>query len=261
MGWSMSMKIVGIVTIGCGFLCLSVIRNHPHEIGGVTPARMEGKPEKGAASTYTVGQAISITIKNWNVWTIIVFFVIWYGTIMSFQGLWANSWMINVFGMESKTAASVASMIPVGMIFGAPIAGMLSDKVLKSKKKTLILGSTVSILIWIPLIFLRTSPGITVLSVLLFLYGYFNGHFVVIYANMKENVAPEIQGTATGLLNTFVFSGAALHQMLTSAAIQKYTDAAGAIAPAGFQAAFLVCMVPLVVVLAFFLTQKDTAKK
>ena len=39
------------------------------------------------------------------------------------------------------TYAGILSFIAIGMIFGCPIAGYLSDKVLKSRKKVLIAGT------------------------------------------------------------------------------------------------------------------------
>jgi len=64
------------------------------------------------------------------------------------------------------------------------------------------------------------------LKVLFFVYGFFGGFFVVMYANLKENVDLQIQGTATGYLNTFVFIGGAVFQQVMAAIIAKYPTTA-----------------------------------
>jgi len=257
-GWRSSMTSVGIVSIIIAVLCFLIIRNKPGEVGGASPAQMEGRPETKASTSFTVGEAIGMTAKSWNVWTIIILFFVWYGTIMAFQGLWASPWLMNVYGMTKAEAGKYITLIPIGMIVGCPLSGVIADKILKSKYKVVVMGAVGAIAVWIPMVFMidNLSPGI--LSVLMFLYGYFNGHFVVMYANLKENVEPAIQGTATGFLNTFVFVGGALFQQITAAIVAKAPVVNEAIATSGFKSAFVFCLAALLVALAIFLTQKKT---
>lgn len=260
-GWRSSMSLVGFVSIGIAVLAYVLIRNKPTEIGGATPAQMEGRAETKAASSFSIGQAIAMSTKSWNVWTIIIIFFVWYGTIMAFQGLWASPWLINTYGMTKAQAASIISLIPLGMIFGCPLSGIFADKVFKSRFKVILIGVIMSIVMWIPLVFMvnTLSPGF--IKVLMFLYGFFNGFFVVLYANLKENVEPAVQGTATGFLNTFVFVGGAVFQNITSAIIAKAPVVNKVIAASGFKSAFMFCLIALAVAVAVFLTQKRPAKK
>lgn len=254
------MNLVGIASIGIAILAYILIRNKPTEIGGATPAQMEGREETKAASTYSIGQAIAMSTKSWNVWTIIIMFFVWYGTIMAFQGLWASPWLINSYGMTKAQAASIISLIPLGMVFGCPLSGYFADKIFKSRFKVLVTGIIITIALWIPLVFMVNSLSPGFIKVLMFLYGFFNGFFVVMYANLKENVEPAVQGTATGFLNTFVFVGGAVFQNITSAIIAKAPVVNKVIAASGFRSAFMFCMIALVIAGAIFLTQKRPKK-
>lgn len=258
-GWRSSMTSVGIASIVIAVLCFLIIRNKPSDIGGASPAQMEGRPETKASTSFSIGEAIGMTVRSWNVWTIIVLFFVWYGTIMAFQGLWASPWLMNVYGMTKAEAGKFITLIPIGMIVGCPLSGVIADKILKSKYKVVVMGVVGAIAVWIPMVFMidKLSPGM--LSVLMFLYGYFNGHFVVMYANLKENVEPAIQGTATGFLNTFVFVGGALFQQITAAIVAKAPVVDKVIATSGFKSAFIFCLVALLVAVAVFFTQKKTA--
>lgn len=259
MGWRNSMIMVGIISLVIGLLCFLVVRDKPYQIGGASPAQIEGRPETKAATTYSIGQAIRMTVGSWNVWTIVIVFFVWYGTIMAFQGLWASPWLINVYGLTKEQAGSIVSLIAVGMIVGCPLAGIIADKIFKSSFKTVLLGAGVSAVLWIPLIFAIDSMSVIMLYVLMFLYGYFNGHFVVLYANLRNNVEPAIQGTATGFLNTFVFVGGAVFQQITSVIIDRAPMVDGIIATSGFRSAFLTCFIALLVALIIFFTQKRSA--
>lgn len=254
------MNLVGIVSLVIAGLAYILIKNKPTDIGGATPAQMEGRPEVKAATSFSTGQAIAMTVKSWNVWTVIIMFFVWYGTIMAFQGLWASPWLINAYGMTKAQAASVISLIPLGMVFGCPLSGIFSDKIFKSRVRVIQIGILMTIILWIPMVFMVDSIPRGWLSVIMFLYGFFNGFFVVMYANLKENIEPAVTGTAVGFLNTFVFVGGAVFQQITSAIIAKAPVTNKIIAASGFKSAFMFCMIALVVAGAIYLTQKKPVK-
>jgi sugar phosphate permease len=259
-GWRASMNLVGIVSLVIAVLCYLVIRNKPIDIGGATPAQMEGRPEAKPSTTYSIGEAIGMTTRSWNVWTIIIIFFVWYGTIMAFQGLWASPWLINAYGLTKAEASKIISFVAVGMVFGCPLSGILADKVLKSKFNVVVLGLIGAILIWLVMVFMVDSIPLGVMTIMMFLYGFFNGFFVVLYGNLKENVEPAVTGTATGFLNTFVFIGGAVFQNITSAIIAKAPVVNQIIASTGFKSAFTFCLVALVAATAVYFTQKRPQK-
>ncbi|NLU49742.1 MAG: MFS transporter [Syntrophomonadaceae bacterium] len=258
-GWRNSMIAVGIISLAIAALDYLFIRNKPHEVGGASIPEIEGNVPAGPPPRPVgIGESLGIIAKTYNFWTISVLFFILYGTIMGFQGLWAGPYLMNVYGMTKAEAGKLLMMIPIGMIIGCPLSGVISDKILKSRKKVVFGGTVVYLLTWIPLIWMIDSMSVGFLTVLMFLYGFFGGFFVVMYANLKENVDLQIAGTGTGFLNVFVFVGGAVFQQVMAAMIAKYpVTAAGVIPAAAFKSAFLFCFGALIVGLAVYATQKE----
>jgi len=258
-GWRNSMVSVGVISMVIAILAYLFIRNKPHEVGGASIPEIEGTVVAGTAGpSLGIGQALAIISRNYNFWTISVLFFILYGTIMGFQGLWAGPYLMNVYGMDKAAAGKVLSLIPLGMIFGCPLSGIISDRILKSRKKVVFGGTLIYLLTWIPLIWMTSTMSPAFLKVLFFVYGFFGGFFVVMYANLKENVDLQIQGTATGYLNVFVFVGGAVFQQVMAAIIAKYPTTAAQLIPAtAFKSAFLFCFVALIVGLVVYATQKE----
>lgn len=255
-GWKSSMATVGATTIAIALFCYLGIRNKPHDIGGASPAEMEGRPETRPAHTFTILQAIRMTAANWNVWTVIILFFVWYGTIMAFQGLWVGPWLITVYGVTKSEAGRLAGLIPLGMIFGCPLAGVLADRVLKSKFWVVLMGACMTSLLWIVLAGAAHGFSLKTLALFLFVYGFCNGWFVVMYANLKENVEPAVQGTATGLLNTFVFLGGAAFQQVTAAILDRTSGAHGMLTLTGFRSAFGFCLGAMLLAMVIFMSQR-----
>ncbi len=257
-GWRSSMTSVGIASLVVAVLLYLFLRNKPEDVGGASIAEIQGITG-GNAAPLGIVESLAILCKSYTFWTVAVMFFVLYGTIMGFQGLWAGPYLMNVYGMTKAASGSVLMMIPLGMIFGCPIAGVIADKVIKSKKKVVMIGTFINILTWIPLVFMIDSMSLGFIRVLLFVYGFFAGWFVIMYANLKENVDLRMAGTATGFLNVFVFGGGAIYQQVMAAIIAKAPVTNKIIATSGFKSAFILCLVTLIIALVFYATQKEKA--
>jgi MFS family permease len=117
------------------------------------------------------------------------------------------------------------------MIFGCPIAGYLSDKVLKSRKKVLLAGTAIYIVLW-GVIWSQAGniTSTTAYTVIHFLFGFFGGFFVVSYAQVKEWFPASIVGTATGAYNIFPFLGGAIFMTITGKMMEVSNGAAASVA-------------------------------
>lgn len=153
-----------------------------------------------------------------------------YGTIMVYQGLWAGQFYHDVLGWDKAIYGLVLTFIGIGMIIGCPAAGYISDKVLKSRKNVLIIGTVVFTIVW-AIIWITagkiTSPE-TYMAIN-FAFGFFGGFFVVSFAQIKELFPITIVGTSTAALNIFPFAGGAVLQqisglMLTSRSLEAYQN-------------------------------------
>ena len=105
---------------------------------------------------------------------VMVMFLAMYGTIMSFQGLWAGPYIRNVYGLTPIESGSYLNLIPIGMIIGCPVSGFISDK-FRNRKNVMFCGVIGYILVWVPLIFMIDSMSMNIIRVVFFLYGFFGG--------------------------------------------------------------------------------------
>jgi sugar phosphate permease len=255
-GWRNSMTSVGIVSLVVAVILYMFVRNKPTDVGGASIADIQGIPIS-SPTPIGIGAGLGIVVRTYNVWTIAVMFFVWYGTIMGFQGLWAGPYLMNVYHLTKVEAGNILMIIPIGLIFGCPIAGIIADKWIKSKKKVLMIGAALNILTWIPLVFMIDSMSLSFIRVLLLVYGFFGGFYVVLFANVKENIDLRIAGTTIGFVNVFGFVGGAIYQQIMAGLIAQAPVTNNIIATSGFKSAFGLCLVTLVIALVFFATQKE----
>ena len=256
-GWRNSMLAVGIVSMMVAMVIYAVVRNKPKDLGWPSLNEVQGEDDTAESSNYGILASLKPIIKNYNIWTIIVTMSAMQGSLMGFQGLWAGPYLANVMEMSSTSAGSYLMLVAVGMIVGAPTAGLISDRVMHSRKKVVLIGLTGFIIIWCYLVFMTGSLTLAMLRVILFLFGFFAGFSVILYANCKENIDPQSVGTGVGFLNVFVFLVGALYQQIMGIIINGYEKVGGLIPPTAFHSAFLLCLISLVVAALFYLTQKE----
>jgi MFS family permease len=185
----------------------------------------------------------------------IPFFV--YGCFVSFQGLWAGPFLIDVYGM-SKAAASLFFMfISIGFMVAFPLAGFLSDKI-NRKKPVLLSGIILSLLFWLVMaIFGGVLESYQLLALLVFLgvsYG-----FTCIFLTIPATLFPlEIAGSAIASLNIFNFVGGGFFQYLMGFIIDSTNQTNNAFF--SYQIIFVVCTFGMLFSLASALLFKEHSR-
>jgi MFS family permease len=188
-----------------------------------------------------MGRALKMTFGAcMKFWPLAIWFFFMYGSIMVYQGLWAGPFFHDILGWDRPTYGLVLTFIGIGMILGCPTAGYISDKILKSRKKVLIIGTVVYTIIWA--IIWVTAGHITSTETYMainFAFGFFGGFLVVSYAQIKELFPISIVGTCTAALNVFPFAGGAILQqvsglMLATRSLESYQ---------GLWLLMLICMI------------------
>lgn len=102
-------------------------------------------------------------------------------------------------------------MIAWGMILGSPLLGFISDRVLKSRKKVLVLCSSLLSLLFGLLSLFPSGLPPALLYALFFLFSLSASSIVAIGFTMTKELFPvEIAGTSVGLVNVFPFLGGAI---------------------------------------------------
>jgi MFS family permease len=98
-------------------------------------------------------------------------------------------------------AVLVASMVPLGWVFGCPLLGWLSDRI--GRRKPVIIGSATVMILAAAQIGLKPLP--IPVHVAMFLFGVASGAAMIPYSVIKEVNPDNVKGSATGGINFLVF--------------------------------------------------------
>ncbi|MBP2143776.1 sugar phosphate permease [Methanococcus voltae] len=256
LGWQTVFLGLGGFSVLLAVLSYVFIKDKPSDKGFPTIAEVEAlesgkevsklavETQKAEApkaeDTIGIKDAMKMVVKEKSFWALGIWFFFFYGSLMAYQGLWAGPYFQDVLGWDKLTYAGLLMFIGLGLIFGCPVAGYLADKVLKSRKKTLIIGTVLYTALWFAIWALTGVDNPLIYQVLYFLFGFFGGFFVVSYGQVKSLFPISIAGTSTAILNFFPFVGGAVLQQVCGAIIASYgITAAGGFTIAGYQTAWL----------------------
>jgi MFS family permease len=116
--------------------------------------------------------------------------------------VWATAFLHNGQHMSMADAASEASMVPIGWIFGCPLLGYISDKI-GLRKPVLIAGAFVMLAAGLAAIYVPVGafPRYPIALVL----GVASGAAMIPFTMMKEANPSQVKGTAAGVMNFLVF--------------------------------------------------------
>jgi len=228
-GWQNTYILLGLFTVALPVLVYVIVVDHPRLRGLPSIQEVEteekGSPPPGVGEdVIPLRQGMTMAFSSGRkFWPLAIWFFIIYGCIMTFQGLQAGMYYRNIYGMEDYSL--LITLVGVGMICGAPVSGVLSDRVLRSRRKVLIIGTVVFTLIW-GFMWLTAGELATMEAqgAINFLFGFFGGWFVVAFAQLKELFPLAIIGTVIASLNIFPFAGAAALQSVSGLFVTTGTE-------------------------------------
>ncbi len=134
------------------------------------------------------------------------------GTLLGFGGLWGVPFMGAAHGLEPANAAFVTSLLIAGWGCGAPVFGMLSDR-MRRRRAPFLIGYAICAPSFLTLIYGPSLP-VEAVAALTFLTGFGGAAQIVCFACVRELNAPALSGTAIGVVNAFVTGTGAIYQPL-----------------------------------------------
>lgn len=123
------------------------------------------------------------------------------GPLEGFADVWGSQFLRNVYGLEDATAASLPSMIFVGMCFGSPILGYIAEKT-RSILATII-GSGILMAIGFFLL-LQGNLSVTMISVIFTLIGICCAYQIIAIFFASTYVKENVVGLTTAVANMII---------------------------------------------------------
>ena len=137
-----------------------------------------------------------------------------YLALSAFAEMWGIPFLQRVMPSAHLAASSINSMVFLGWLFGAPLAGWLSQR-LKTRRLLMMYGSIAGVLTFS---FIIIDPFISpwLMAVVLFIFGIFTSSQVLCFAVARDFVDVKYAATASGVINMLVMVSGMLLQPLMS---------------------------------------------
>ncbi len=250
-GWRWVFALFAAVTFLTSAVFYLIVRDKPHE----TPfGREKGDATRAAPKMIsTFGRLFA----SRDYWIISLGSMGRFGIIFAFQGLWAGPYLMEVMGYSAVKTGNMIFILNIGYIIGCPLFGMLSDRVFQTRKWIVVSGLGAHALIM--LAFANLPPGFpdALMAILFFSFGFFFGAGMVMYAQIKELMPPEMSGTAMAGINFFGLMGVGLFLHGLGSLMQHIYPAAP-FGEAAFQMTYWICFGFLTLAVLLYLFTRDT---
>jgi sugar phosphate permease len=241
-GWRVSFLIIGGVTFGLAVATFVLVRDYDT----VKEPLNKKSPLPNDQPVTSRGSVINV-LSSLRFWVLAALFFGFFGTYFTFQGLWATPFIMSILKFDALRASGLNMLIPVGFILGAPLSGLLSDRIFHSKVDVLLFLLTLITGIWAILAFASHTIATGGMIILLLAMGGITGGFATnLWAFVRETTPGSILGLTSGLLNPFPLLGPAILQGWTGTIVNQMERVNGIYPPTAYKNAFTVCLIFIV---------------
>ncbi|HXZ35832.1 MAG TPA: MFS transporter [Thermodesulfobacteriota bacterium] len=249
LGWRGSFHLFAALNLLLAVLAWVVIRDRP--------ARVANQPVLSPRH-FSLGKAFRAVLGTPTFWFIATLNFFTAGSFLAFQGLWGGPFLMDGFELSPVEAGSVLSMIAFGYIIGCPLIGMISDRLVPSRKTLTLIILSIYLVPLLSLSFFLGPGRNFFLFPVFFSIGLFASGVVLSISHLKELFPTRIVGTALSLNNLFAIGGAGILQYLMGWIIERH-PAVGRIYPIeAYQEAFLLLLGGMAGSLLLYLRAKDS---
>jgi len=223
LGWREVFLLLGMVTLLLAFLCLIFVADHPHKKGYPAIEEIE-KEEKGTPITDVTDSKlpmikglIMVAAGGRRFWTMAIAYFLVYGSIMVFQGTWANTYFKEIYGFGA-TAAWLITILGIGKILSTAVIGVMNGRgIIRSKRTAMFWGTFLYVVTWgILWIFAGSMDNYWFWMGICFIFGFSGGFMTLSFTQVKEWYPTAISGTSVSAMNVFLFLGASVCTTLTA---------------------------------------------
>ncbi|VHO02009.1 MFS transporter [Candidatus Rhabdochlamydia sp. T3358] len=157
-------------------------------------------PDMKKCSQETVLSDIKEVLSNKRVIGSCIFAGMMVGPLEGFADVWGTIFLKQVYGFDGRIAASIPSMIFMGMCFGAPVLSLIADKV---GNLSTIIGSGITMAVsFFLMLFWHLSPGILTASFIL--VGMCSAYQILAIYKASTYVREQVAGLTTAVANMII---------------------------------------------------------
>ncbi len=185
-----------------------------------------------------------------------------YMSLSVFGELWGVDFLVKTHGFTNHEASVANAMVFGGWLVGAPLVGWFSD-LLRSRRVPLILGCILSGLCFLAILYLPIH-SLTIVSILLFLFGFFSSTEIVCFAIGRENCPFHMSASAVSFVNMLVMFGGMVFSPMVGSLLDRawsgQLDANGIriFSAHEYQSALIMIPISLIVALVLSLAMKES---
>ncbi|HEY6007054.1 MAG TPA: MFS transporter [Geobacteraceae bacterium] len=247
-GWRLPFVVIGAVQALAALAVYLLVRDRgPHAPDAAAPHAPPG---------IIAGWHRVFTTPSFWLLALLAFF--WYACYMALQGLWGGPYLMEVHGFSRKGAGNLLLLTSVGFIVGCLLVGRVSERLLKSRKWTLVAGQALLFALMTAMLGPAERLGESGLAVLFFAVGLAVSSGVTIYPMLREMFPHAITATALTAANFFVLMGAATMQQVMGRVIERFPRSPAGYPATAYHGAFLLPVGGLAVAVILFLWARDT---
>jgi MFS family permease len=191
LGWRSAILIISLIGLVLAALFFLVVRDAPPHHANYTFT-----PKK-----FNFFTSCKEVFKNPQGWWLSIYSGLAFAPVSVFGGLWGVPFLSQYYNLTQTSAAHNVSLIFIGFAVGAPIFGWYSDLV--GKRKSVMVIGTIFALIFCSMVIILPPLPLTVLSVLMFGFGFAISSFLLCFTMIREINAPILAATAVGFMNAF----------------------------------------------------------
>jgi sugar phosphate permease len=250
LGWRMTFVAIGAATMLLAVAVWIWVRNRPEDIGLPPVDSADSTPGTSAPKEIPLFDGMKMVLMNPYFWAVAIWFFCTCGIFFGVGGLWGGPYLMQVHGLSKTQAGGVLNMIAVGMILGSPMLSVLSDRILKSRKKVMLISSfAIVITMFFTMVFTDSLSLIALYAVFLVIGTFAAAVVVIAFTTTKELFPIEIAGTSVGAINLFPFAGGAVFQPVLGQILERFSGG-DTYSVDGYRAVFIACFIAAVVALA-----------
>ncbi len=215
-GWRSAFLMIAAYSVVMAAACWIIVRNRPEDLGLPSVAEIEAQegapPVPPSPPAVRIIDCINTVLFNRYTWPPIIASTAIYGVYMAIIGVWGVPYLMQVFGMTRVEASNHILIMAVGNMLGAPLLGIISDRVLR--RRWPFIAATLFFLcaLLVLTVWNEAHPPAALLYPLCIAFGFGVSGITLSAPCVKEVNPPHATGIATGVTNCGPFLGAAVMQ-------------------------------------------------